>query len=77
MKEIVEKTKVKEKSFPRNLTIGDTRITEKSLTGKNLNDFFVNMGPKLASIIPNSTKTFQTFLPEINTVLNVTELTEK
>ena len=41
------------------------------------NDSFVNTDPKLASVIPDSTKTFQTFLPEINTVLNGTELTEK
>ena len=42
----------------------------------NFNDFFVNIGPKLTSVISNSTKTFQTFLPEINVVLNGTELTE-
>ena len=63
MKEIAGKIKVKENSFSRNLTIGD--------------NFFVNISPKLASVIPNSTKTFQTFLPETNTVLNGTELTEK
>ena len=50
MKKIVVKTKVK-----------DTKITEKSLIAKNLNDFFVNVRPKLASAIPNSTKTFRTF----------------
>ena len=43
----------------------------------NLNDFFVYIGPKLASVIPSSAKTFQTFLPEINTVQNGTELIEK
>ena len=36
----------------------------------NLNDFFVYIGPKLASVIPS-------FLPEINTVQNGTELIEK
>ena len=72
MKEMVWKTKVKENSFPRNLTIDDAKITEKSFIAKNLNDLFVNRSPKLTSIIPNSTKTFQTFLPEINTVLNGT-----
>ena len=35
------------------------------------------MDPKLASVNLNSTKTFQTFLPEINTVLNGTKLTAK
>ena len=70
MKEIVGKNKVKENSFPRNIIIGDTKITNKSSIAKNLNDFFVNIGHKLASVIPNSSKTFQTFLPEINTILN-------
>ena len=56
MKEKVGKTKANENSFPRNLTICDTEITEKPLIAKNLNDFFVNIGPKLASVIPGSTK---------------------
>ena len=55
MKEKVGKTKANENSFPRNLTIGDTEITEKPLIAKNLNDFFFNIGPKLASVIPGST----------------------
>ena len=56
MKEKVGKTKANKNSFPRNLTIGDTEVTEKPLIAKNLNDFFVNIGPKLASVIPGSTK---------------------
>ena len=77
MKDVVRKTKVKENNFPRYLKIGDTEIIEKSLTAKNLNGFLVNIDPKPASVIPNSRKTFQTFLLEIITVLNGTELTEK
>ena len=46
MIKIVGKTKVKEISFPRNLKIGDTKITEKSLKAKNLNDFLVNFRPE-------------------------------
>lgn len=42
MKKTVEKKKVKENSFPRNLMIGDTKIIEQSLIAKNFNDFFVN-----------------------------------
>ena len=67
----VGKTKVKENSYPRNLTIGETDITEKSLTAQNLNDFFVNIVPKFASVIPNVSHLFG----ETNTVLNGTELT--
>ena len=77
MKEIVWKTKVKENIFPRNLTIDNSKVTEKLLIAKNLNDFFVNISLKLAPVISNITKTFHTFLPEINTVLNGTELTKK
>ena len=46
MIKIVGKTKVKEISFPRNLKIGNTKITKKSLKAKNLNDFFVNFRPE-------------------------------
>ena len=42
-----EKAKVKENSFPRNLTISDRKITEKSLIAKNLNDFSVNIDRNL------------------------------
>ena len=47
------KTKVKENCFQRNLAIGDTKITEKSQIVKKPNDFFVNISPNLASVIPN------------------------
>ena len=79
MKEIVGKTKVQENSFPRNLTIGDTKITEKSLIAKNLNDFFVNIDrPETCVRYSKQYKNVSNlFLPEINTVLNRTELTEK
>ena len=46
MKKIVGNAKVKENSFPQNLTIGDTEITKKSLIANNLNNFFVNIGLK-------------------------------
>ena len=46
MKKIVGNTKVKENSFPGNLTIDDTEITKKSSIANNLNNFFVNMGLK-------------------------------
>lgn len=36
-------TNVKRNSFPRNLTISDAKITEKSLIAKNLNDLSVNI----------------------------------
>ena len=77
MKEIIGKTKANENSFPKRLIINDKVITEKSSIAKSLNDFFVNIGPKLASVIPSSSKTFESFLPEINTFLNDSELTEK
>ena len=45
---------------------------------KNINSkIFANVDPKLVSVFPNSTKTFQTFWSEINTVLNGIELTKK
>ena len=65
------------KQFSRNLTIGNTKITGKSLIGKYLKNFFVNRGSKLATAVSNKIKTFQTFLPEINAVLNGANLTDK
>ena len=77
MKKIVGKTEVKEISFPRNLKIGDTKITEKSLKAKNLNDFLVNFRPETCVRFSNSTKALLGFLPEINTILNGTVIISK
>ena len=77
MKRIIGKTNVKENSLPRKLTIGDAKMTKKSFIAKNLKDFLVNISGGLESAIRNSEKTFQSFSPEIITVLNGTELTEE
>ena len=77
MKRIIGKTNVKENSLPRKLTIGDAKMTKKSFIAKNLKDFLVNISGGLESVIRNSEKTFQSFSPEIITVLNGTELTEE
>ena len=41
------------------------------------NKFFVNIGPKLASIIPESSATFQSFLNEFDSVMENTDISLK
>ena len=43
---------------------------------KKFNEFFVNIGPSLASKIPQCDQTFKSYLPPVNTTLNETMLSE-
>ena len=51
------------KTFPNNLNIGGTEVTDFKTIATKFNEFFVNIGPDLAdSIIEPANTTFQMFL---------------
>ena len=60
MKDIIGKSKIKSKSLPRKLTINKVDVYNKTGIADAFNDFFTNVGQKLASQIPKSSKTFET-----------------
>ena len=60
MKDIIGKSKIKSKSLPRKLTINKVDVYNKTEIADAFNDFFTNVGQKLASQIPKSSKTFET-----------------
>ena len=39
--------------------------------------FFINIGPKLASVIPDSINSFESYVPDTQTFLSESELTEE
>ena len=76
MKEIVGKSKIKQTNFPKCLLINKKEITDKMEIANKFNEFFANIGPNLAAKIPEVNKNFKSYIPEINTSLIYSELTE-
>ena len=54
MNEIIGKSKFKNKNLPYRIRIDEKKIIDEKTMAKNINIFFVNIGPKLASKIPVS-----------------------
>ena len=53
-------------NLPRKLTIEKVDVYNKPETADAFNDFFTNIGQKLASEIPKSSKTFQTYVNKVS-----------
>ena len=77
MKEIIGKTKVCNDNFPKRLVIDKTEITNKKSIAETFNEYFVNVGPSLASVIPKSNVHFTSNLPATYTIFEETNLTEQ
>ena len=63
MKDIIRKSKVKSTNLPRKLTINKVDVYNKREIADAFNDFFTNIGQKLASQIP---KSYQKHLKQIS-----------
>ena len=63
--------------MPKQLVINNKKITDKTEIANNFNEFFANVGPKLAEKIPDVNKKFESYIPVIDTSLLHTDLTEK
>ena len=55
------KSKIKSTNIPRKLTINKVDVYNKPEIADAFNDFFTNIGQKLASQIPKSSKIFETY----------------
>ena len=60
MKDINGKSKINSTNLPCKLTINKMDVYNKRQIADAFNDFFTNIGQKLASQIPKSSKTFET-----------------
>ena len=70
MKEIVGKTKAKKDIFPK-FRLGDENKTkDKRTIARALNEYCVNIGLKLASVIPETNISFKTYLTKPEACLN-------
>ena len=66
MKEIIGKSKVFQQNLPNNLRINKTSITDKK---NKFHELFINIGSNLAAKIPPSNMNFDSYLPQVCTIL--------
>ena len=65
MKGVVGKSKIKSTNLPRKLTINKVDVYNKPEIADGFNYFFTNIGQKLASQIPRSSKAFETYIVNV------------
>ena len=70
MKDVIRKSKIKSANFPRKLTTNIVDVYNKPGIADDFNDFSTNIGQKLASQIPKSSKTFETYINKVNTIMD-------
>ena len=77
MKAIIGKWKIKLTNLPRKLTVNKVHIYNNPEIADASNDFFTNIGQKLASQIPKSSKTFETYINKVNVIMESKPLSIK
>ena len=70
MKDIIRKSKIKSTNLPRKLTINKVDVYNKPEIGDAFNDFFTNIGQKLASQIPKLSNAFETYINKVNVIMD-------
>ena len=64
MKEVIGKGKLVNNSLPKHLILNNRNIFDQKTIANSFNEYFVNVGPKLAFEIPQSQKSFEMYLKE-------------
>ena len=70
MKGIIGKSKITLTNIPRILTINKKDVYNKPEIVNAFNDFFTNIGQKLASQIPKSSKIHETYINKMNFIMD-------
>ena len=76
IKEVIGKTKLKSSTLPRRLIIDGIETYDKNLIANRFNNYFTSIGETLASKIPKSTRTYESYLTKHNSDLEMQDLTE-
>ena len=66
--------KVKSSNLPAQIVIENIEHSEKITIAEKFNDFFVNIGPNLASKIKSSNNSFKSYLSDIQSELKYKKL---
>jgi len=79
IKEIIGKNKnlTNKNKFPKEISLNGKLISHNSEIATAFNEFFINIGSNLASKIPNSTKTFNSYLNDTHEKMTESKLSRK
>ncbi|XP_065682311.1 uncharacterized protein LOC136095526 [Hydra vulgaris] len=77
IKEILGKQKIHNKALPSVITVDGTQISDVKSVATKFNEFFVNIGPNLASIIKHTPAHFLSYLSKSDKSLAFKKLTSK
>ena len=69
MKDIIGKSNIKSTNLPRKLAVNKANVYNKRKIADAFNDFFTNIGRKLSSKIPKSSKTFKAYINKVNVIM--------
>ena len=76
IREIIGGAKSTKGSYPKRMIIDDQEIFDQGKIANCFNKFFVNIGPKLASMIPESQPKFDQYLNSHQTFMGEANLTD-
>ena len=75
MKEVIGKSKLIHSTLPRKIVINKNVIFEEKHITNAFNNFFLNIGPKLADDIPTATRSFESYVQSTNETINEKPIT--
>ena len=77
LKDVIRKTKINENRLPKKIALENKEITDQKTIAEEFNEFYVNVGPNLASKIPQNNNDYKLYLPDITTLFDEQDLTEQ
>ena len=77
LKDVIVKAKINENRLPKKIALENKEITDQKTIAEKFNKFYVNVGPNLASKIPQNNNDHKSYLPDITTLFDEKDLTEQ
>ena len=75
MKEVIGKSKLIHSTLPRKFVINKNVIFEDKHIANAFNNFFINIGSKLADDIPTTTRSFESYVQNTNETIKEEPIT--
>ena len=75
MKEVIGKSKLIHSTLPCKIIINKKVIFEEKHITNAFNNFFINIGPKLADDIPTATRFFESYVQNTNEIIKEEPIT--
>ena len=75
LKDVIGKTKINETRLPKKIALENKEISDQKTIAEKFNEFYVNVGPNLASKIPQDNNDYKSYLPDITTLIDEQDLT--